>query len=87
MKKAEKIKETLGKIEKFLQYNYQKRGRKPILTEAQIARNKECPIKCLRISIMKKRILLEEFSRGHEILNWRKQEAARLKEKEIWRLK
>ena len=87
MKKAEKIKETMTKINKWLDENYQARGRKPVLSEHQIARNKELPIKCMRISIIKKRILLEQFNRGLEVMSWRAQEAARLEERELRRVK
>lgn len=78
MKKAEKIKETLAKINKWLKENYQKRG-KP--------KNEKCPIPCMRISIIKKRILLEQFNRGLEVMSWRAQEAARLEEQELRRVK
>lgn len=85
--KKEMVEETIRKVRKWLNATYQKRTRKNPLREYQIARNKECPVKCLQISIIKKRIQIDVFGRPTEVMNWRKQEAARLQEKELKRVK
>lgn len=83
--KKEMVKETLATVKKWLNKEYQTRKKKGELKEYDIARNKECPIKCLQISIIKKRIQIDVFGRPTKIMNWRRQEAARLQENELSR--
>lgn len=77
--KEKMIKKTLAEVDKWIRANYQKRPRVQ-LPAYKIARFKECPISCLQISIIKKRIQLDEFGRNPGAINWRKQEDARIKE-------
>lgn len=59
--REKEIKRILDKTEKWLQANYQKRCKAPKVYE--IARKSEPPVQCFQITIRKKHVFTEEFTR------------------------
>ncbi len=79
MKKSEVIDATVLKVKKFLQKNYQTRSSKKKLTDYQISRHKEPDNNCIQLTIIKKHIQIDTFTRKH--YGWREQNQAAVNKK------